>query len=484
MLVLGFLLALPLLQEPDHASPDIRFELGERVRQMEIEFERAASEPELRREALPFIEEAVSSFFSVDFARAARALDDARGVLAGSESSAYDCLAETPNAWILEPGQPYRLTVSQIYPTTLPEPLTVRVPRTGESFEVTSLPFTYDYGPMPLPEGPDGTHREDYGFSYGTRTPILSANPEVIPDARARARAVQEVRRERDAELAPWVRATTRFHLEMLSEMMRGTLVETRLPGELLLMRSEALLQADQQALQKRGGLARWLSATDDPKVRRRSGAKQGQEWIALPRASGRDHVRIAIPGALERERPPLVIALHGAGGSENMFFDGHGDGKIVRLTSAQGWYLAAPRVGRGFDLAALTQDLVHLLDADPERVFILGYSMGAAMAISSVEALDAAELNVAGMILMGGGRPVAGESQLEALKRTPLFIQAGERDFARPGVEALVEQLREAEHPALRQGIVPDTEHLTVVQVGLDQAFEWMQSLLDQGTK
>lgn len=484
MLVFGFLLTSPLLQEPEHASADIRFELGERVRQMEIAFERAAPEPELRRKALPFIEEAVSSFFSVDFARAARALDDARGVVARSESSPYDCLAETPNAWILEPGQPYRLTVSQVYPATLPKPLTVRVPKTKESFKVTSLPFTYDYGPIPLLEGLNGTRSEDYGFSYGKRAQILSATPEVISDARARARAVQEERKDRGAELAPWVRTTTRFHLEMLSEMMRGTQLETRLPGELLLTRSESLLEANQEDLQLRGGLVRWLSTNDDLKVRTRSGAMQGQDWIALPRASGRDHVRIAIPGVLERERPPLVIALHGAGGSENMFFDGHGDGKIVRLTQARGWHLAAPRVGRGFDLAALTQDLIHVLDADPERVFILGYSMGAAMAISSVEALEAVGLDVAGMVLMGGGRPVSGESQLEALKRLPLFIQAGERDFARPGVEALGKQLQEAKHPSLRQGIVPDTEHLTVVHVGLDQAFAWMQSLLDQRAK
>ena len=44
--------------------------------------------------------------------------------------------------------------------------------------------------------------------------------------------------------------------------------------------------------------------------------------------------------------------------------------------------------------------------------------------------------------------------------------------------------ELQEAKHPSLRQGIVPDTEHLTVVHVGLDQAFAWMQSLLDQRAK
>ena len=56
----------------------------------------------------------------------------------------------------------------------------------------------------------------------------------------------------------------------MLSEMMRGTLLETRLPGELLLTRSEALLEADQEGLQLRGMLALWLSNQDDRAVRMR----------------------------------------------------------------------------------------------------------------------------------------------------------------------------------------------------------------------
>ena len=49
--------------------------------------------------------------------------------------------------------------------------------------------------------------------------------------------------------------------------------------------------------------------------------------------------------GAAKGKPLPLVIALHGAGGSENMFFDAYGNGKIVDLCRKRGWLLVAPRL-------------------------------------------------------------------------------------------------------------------------------------------
>lgn len=471
-----------LWQEPEHTSPDLRYELGIRVRAMEIAFERARTKPALRREALPHLEASVSAFFSLDLQGAAKALDEARGVLASREPSVYDCLAVAPNAWILEPGEHFRLTVTQIYPAKLPEPLVVHVPRTKEQFEVESLPFTYDFGPMQVPQHPTGLVGEFYGVSFGGRASIVSANPEIIPDVRARARDMQSLRMELGEEgLAPWVMATTRLHLEFLSAMLRGNSLETKLPGELFLTRTEQLLRADQDELVKPGALWRWARENDDTAMRLRSGVPRGQEWIALPREQGRDEIRLYWPGAPESERPPLVVALHGAGGSENMFFDGYGNGKAVSLARSKGWFIAAPKVDAGFNLARTIPQLVELLGADPDRVFVIGHSMGAARAMASAAALADAEVPIAGMILLGGGRPVQSEATLAALKALPLFIQAGVRDFALPGAEALIAQLEEHGHPRLTKRTVPDCEHLTVVQAALDQSYEWMQWLLDQ---
>ena len=56
------------------------------------------------------------------------------------------------------------------------------------------------------------------------------------------------------------------------------------------------------------------------------------------------DVVRVQVPRDMKKgQSVPLVLALHGAGGSENMFFDGYGDGKVARLCAERGWLLAAP---------------------------------------------------------------------------------------------------------------------------------------------
>ena len=76
--------------------------------------------------------------------------------------------------------------------------------------------------------------------------------------------------------------------------------------------------------------------------------------------------------------KQPLVIALHGAGGSENMFFDTYGAGKITALCAKRGWHLVSPRVSGRFP-AQLLESLSKVWNIDSSRVFIVGHSMGAA---------------------------------------------------------------------------------------------------------
>ncbi len=57
--------------------------------------------------------------------------------------------------------------------------------------------------------------------------------------------------------------------------------------------------------------------------------------------------VRLRAPEAARKGEPlPLVIALHGAGGSENLFFDGYGRGLVADLAAARGWLVVAPHNG------------------------------------------------------------------------------------------------------------------------------------------
>src|SRR5207248_2774587 len=72
---------------------------------------------------------------------------------------------------------------------------------------------------------------------------------------------------------------------------------------------------------------------------------RAGQFWLSLPRGLLTDPVRVQVPReAATGTALPLVVAMHGAGGSENMFFDGYGDGLVARLCADRGWLLVTTR--------------------------------------------------------------------------------------------------------------------------------------------
>ena len=65
---------------------------------------------------------------------------------------------------------------------------------------------------------------------------------------------------------------------------------------------------------------------------------RPGQFWLSLPCGKKSVPVRIQVPAV---EKPgkglPVVLPLHSAGGSENTFFDVHGNGLLARLFSERG---------------------------------------------------------------------------------------------------------------------------------------------------
>jgi pimeloyl-ACP methyl ester carboxylesterase len=186
------------------------------------------------------------------------------------------------------------------------------------------------------------------------------------------------------------------------------------------------------------------------------------------------------------------VLALHGAGGSENLWFDGYGDGSIRRLCEQRGWILAAPRLGLlgGGAPEALPAALAERYPIDLSRVFVVGHSMGAARALSL--ASGSPDLPAA-LVLLGGGRALRDP---EPLRRLPIWIAAGERDFGRPGAEALFASLRRGEPTApaepaespsdgqLQLWIAPEVEHLLIVPAALPPAFAWLDTLAARGTR
>lgn len=107
-------------------------------------------------------------------------------------------------------------------------------------------------------------------------------------------------------------------------------------------------------------------------RVARLSGVEVPLWTIAPPRA----------PGA---PAPPLVIALHGAGGEESQWIEAYGRGALVTLARERGCLLVLPRTyaltGRPDLFAELLLDVAHDQLFDPTRVLVIGHSMGAAAA-------------------------------------------------------------------------------------------------------
>lgn len=78
----------------------------------------------------------------------------------------------------------------------------------------------------------------------------------------------------------------------------------------------------------------------------------------------------------------PLVVAFHGAGGDENMFFDGYGAGMLRELAQKQGFAVVCPPTvpfglsGALFD--RFIDEVAKDMPIDRGRILLLGHSMGA----------------------------------------------------------------------------------------------------------
>ncbi|MEY4915708.1 MAG: hypothetical protein RJA02_1977, partial [Armatimonadota bacterium] len=193
-------------------------------------------------------------------------------------------------------------------------------------------------------------------------------------------------------------------------------------------------------------------------------------DYLALLGASGQKVPCRLQRGSDSKGKQPLVIALHGAGGSENMFFDTYGAGKITALCAKRGWHLVSPRVSGRFP-AQLLESLSKVWNIDSSRVFIVGHSMGAAAASSGV---DSGAIQPAAVALLGGGGAVTSPARWKDL---PLMIGVGELDFGkmmasrtRPAAERAGSRLTYKEYAGV--------EHLSIVQCALDDVFTWLDKV------
>ncbi len=440
-----------------------RYELGRRTRALERAW-MDCRDAERRAAAIPRIQAAVLGFFSGNASAVAQSLDETAAALRGQSPSAADqwaaALSVTPARALVDLREPtLDVTIATLYEVNAPRPeLTLRL-AVGKSAATVRLPAD-----APLPR------RARIAFEPATQD--ADAALEVVagtPDRPARQAWRVGVSRVRDLDrrlaaldaaaaalaksLAPDAfdveRSTLATRLSLLKALREKPPLETDLAAASLLRDAERLVEG--------------LRAT--PPRSTLSGLA-GETLLSAPTAKGPLPARaLANPDA-----PVLVVAFHGAGGSENMFFDSYGDGEIVRLCRARSWALICPRVTSPLDdYGPVIERLPGLLAPKAKRIFLVGHSLGA---VTTLAVATKYADRLAGIAPISGRAPGA----TGALKALPTFVSAGTKDFSRAGSEQLAERLRAQETPTTFK--LYETEHLLVVPDALPDIFAWMDRL------
>lgn len=178
----------------------------------------------------------------------------------------------------------------------------------------------------------------------------------------------------------------------------------------------------------------------------------------------------IAPPSAVDRATPaPLIIALHGAGGDENMFVDAYGAGVLTRLADSLGALVISP-LANGFT-PAMFDTLVAVISreyaVDEKRIFVIGHSMGAG--IAAALANSRAE-RIAAVVCIAGGAPVT------VAAAPPTLYVGGALDPVIPAarVRAAAEATRAAGNRMEYRELASEG-HTLIVGRALPSAIAWM---------
>ena len=463
-------LLLLIASAPLVVAQEARYELGRRLRELELAWDDADAGAKAR--ALPALRESVTCFFGLRMKDAARALDRARfaiGEVPTDGVAAWCASFVVRPAWRLAATGDSQLAVTcaPYYDLEVPAPEGVRV-----LLELTDAAQTLVAGPqeralvaspavesvLELKTVEEGDYRLRARFLLEDRAVNeVTVNVSLADDLQERLAAL-----ERGVEAAPrpldLERATAQRLHGMLARLLDGKVPELDVRGAALLREAEAALAAETARYDFR---------------------HEGDQWLQVPAEKGPRALRLYAPpfpeGAADR---PCVLALHGAGGSDHLFFEGYGHGAAVRLARERGWVFVAPKAplfGGGGDLRPLLDALAGRYRIDRQRVLLLGHSMGAAHALSAARKAPEA---YAAMALIGGGRPSRRD---EVYAELPTYVAAGSEDFGLRGARAFHASLV-IHQPAARLDVREGIEHLTIVQEVLPAAYAFFDEVLGEG--
>lgn len=436
-----------------------RYELGRRLKAFEAKWE-TTTDAAARLRAANKLVDAHALFLTLRFAEAARILDAATFALESDEPPGVgrqwmNSLMAVPKARFVDgEAKSIAVRIQPLYPIKGDVPKNLEVQLWFNDKRVTTVrpdrfPFEAE-APMPPLGDSLGLDRTLYCLiAVGRIERHYTIGVSQVKDRDGRLAALK-------AATTKWPKfetieqATARDRSGQLESLLQ-TVEETDVPAASLLANAEAMLNGTP-----------FFTAS-----------KPGEYWLSVPLGGKKTApVRVFLPRGLKEGTPvPVVVGLHGAGGSENLFFEGYGAGRAVAECRKRGWVFVATRSALDFTGAppvpAILDELAKRFPLDAKRTFLVGHSMGAAQtaALASKHAG-----RFAAIACLGGGGAVRDVMPSATL---PVFIAAGEKDFGLAPAKALHKALEAggAKNATFRE--YPGLEHLLIVRDALPDVFE-----------
>lgn len=418
-------------------------------------------------------------------------------------------LAVRTDRLFVDPARPYAIRLEQIYMPSieLASTLTAHVrlrqpPRSGQGAAagltagqqpgtIEKELGTYEGVPRDLAESPFVIDLDLAGVPDGRHVVEveLSAGDRVLGAATLRI----DVRKSLDARLAKLQAGAD----ALTTEAGRSVKPDVLFPRDYIRKVNRGLIEI--------GGFdaEREIAAAEAALV----AAKAGKDPFAGQRGDMRRHYllagageimsfRLFVPSKYDGKTPlPLIVALHGLGVTEDSMFDAYGK-RIPALAEQHGYLVAAPlgyRIDGAYGSPTLSQqdpgqrrkrelseaDVLGVLDfvekhyrVDPDRVYLMGHSMGAigTWYLGAKYAGRWAALAP----FSGIGAPAT----IEQMKQIPEFVVHGDADATVPVAASrlMVAELKRlgVEHRYIE---VPGGTHLDVVEPNLAAAFEFFDA-------
>ncbi len=449
-----------------------RYELGQRLKAFEKQWDKTTDE-KLKKKAAEGLPKLTGLFFTGQLGEAGRTLDEARWILEGMRPSddekwAQSLYVSTDTRFVTGEKESFTVAVRAFYPvkTAMPKNLSVR---TVGAMPIPILELPLRKGIVAPDEGADFTFQVEILLGrekIATREIGMSADGDEKPrvrdknKGRAKPGPVETALAiEQSLEKGSLEWATAHDRADLFRNLIKGEVAETDIPAWKL---NQQLMSMSMLHAEKKD-----FFGPDRP----------GQFWLSIPTGKTTTPARIYVPKPRpfvpegEDDKKPLVVALHGAGGSENLFFEGYGDGHIVKLCAQRGWMLLAPRsglslFGGGSPVGELVDELAKRYPIDAKRIFIVGHSMGAMQAIDAVQKYPG---KFAGLAAFGGDGRIR---QADAFEKLPTFVGVGDKDFMLGGVRKMKQALADGGAKAVTYKEYEGIEHLLICREALPDAF------------